>query len=264
MKLSFVILFVSLFAVQGFPQEENLPKPKFYSHMTTSARTIEVERLAFETFPGANNLSPFLYNNLSLGVSRNAQIGVVPAFYLFSFTNHRFNGNFKWNFYDEEGLVFSFGVSHFSLLASDSTGTQKKEIIENDGSVTKNPYLSWTFYSLSSNYFFPESKFSAGLLTSYVVLNTNSAYIQSYADSKGVLPEWAVDLSYAFKPNFYLTSGIGQQRVFLFDVFESERPLSYGITSTFLANRKWLSRVSIGIQLKPEIRRWHFVTSFDI
>lgn len=229
----------------------------FYYHITTPARTIHPGEFAYEPFPGVSGTALFLYNSLSVGITDWLQIGFVPLFALLP--DHRFNANFKVNVVKEKYFQLGVGYSHFSIRLQAGDYIQ-----EENGSRTYHPRADLGFAFFAANYRDPSSRFSWGLNYSYLIPTSNSRLVEKVLrEQTEKKREWALDLSYQYFSNLYITFGIGMLRA---ETFELESPLSfgYGFSATILRDTHWFPRVTSGIHYSPSIDDTKLLISFDL
>jgi hypothetical protein len=229
---------------------------RFYTHLTTQARTLRPGKVAFETFPGGNVYTSFLANSLSVGVFSRFQIGTVPAFYTVKELSHNFN--FKTNFIRRRYFQLGFGFSQFRFRL------QNNEVKELDGSIIKDINVDLNFVFLAANYRAPGSRWSYGYNYSYGETFSNSDAIDKALRAEFKRrTEWATDVSYKLSNIWLTTFGMGEQREDIFEI-KSERLMGYGLSFTYLQPTVWFPRLTYGFHFAPANGKSTFLLSFDI
>jgi hypothetical protein len=229
---------------------------RFYTHITTQARTLRPGKFAFETFPGGNVYTSFLANSLSVGVFNRLQVGTAPAFY--AGEDHVHNFNFKTNYIRRRYFQLGYGFSQFRFRLKNS------EVTELDGLIKKNINIDLNFIFVTTNYRNPGSRWSYGYNFSYGVANSNSAVIDNALQTEFKRrTEWAADLSYKLSDIWLTTFGMGEQREDIFEI-KSERLMGYGLSFTYLQPTVWFPRLTYGVHFAPAKGKSTFLLSFDI
>lgn len=229
---------------------------RFFTHITTQARTLSPGKVAFETFPGANMYTSFLLNSLSVGLTNHIQVGTTPL--LFTSDSHQFNLNLKINPIKKRYFQFGYGVSYFRFDLSESDA-------ENINGVPVNEIdIDLYFAYVAFNYRDPGSKFSFGYNYSRGQTRSNSAAINDALSKEFKRrSEWAFDTSYRYDDRWAVTTGFGEQREELFEI-ASRRIFGFGFSITHLAPRKRFPRITAGLHYSPEAEKTSALLSFDI
>lgn len=229
---------------------------RFSSHLTTPALTLMPGALSFEPFPGASTNTSVLANSLSVGLTPSMQIGFVPLFLVIP--GHRYNVNLKLNVLDRNYFQAGVGYSHFSLHLVDNP-----QIREENGSLTNNPWADLGFVFLALNYKGPDEPWGWGLNYSLINLTSNSALLEKLLREKVRRHEWALDVSYDWRPHWHWTLGFGESRVDTFDV-GSPVTFGYGFSATWhRPDSRFFPKLSLGPHYFPSLNNLRFVFSFD-
>lgn len=234
----------------------NYKVERFYTHLTTQARTAGPGQVLFESFPGSNSNTSFLTNSLSYGIINRLQIGTAPIFY--AIEEHKYNLNFKTNLVKKRYFQLGAGLSSFRFRLKNG------EVQEIDGNIIKDIYVDLNFVFLALNYRDPGSRWSYGYNFSHGEARSNSSIINRGLDMEfKKRSEWALDVGYRISDIWHATFGVGEQREDLFEI-KSSRNVGLGTSMTYLQNTKWLPKITYGINFVPDNSKTTLLISLDV
>ncbi len=218
----------------------------YHPHVTIAAKTVNKGSFSYQLAPGASVTHNVFINSLSYGVFESLEIGTIPIFYFDKI--HRYNYNFKYNFYKSNNLSLSVGFSSISFDLS-------KEY-----SIVDNPPTDYkiNFISFSMNYDIPKTTYYTGFTFNRVSSYANkSAFLNTYE----VNDEWAIDIGKKINNKYSLTLGVGEHKIGI------TRPKnSFGVGASLILTKKfsYFSNLAIGIQYLTDEKSALYLFSADL
>jgi hypothetical protein len=219
---------------------EEAEKLRFTPHITAEAVTRPKGKMAFQRAVGANLNTSLFLSAFTYSVSKRLEIGTVLTYYLFS--EHKFNINFKYNFYRGQEFFWSVGLSTFSseLIAEPGEPPPPKGVLLG---ITALQFLV-NYMPLGSRY-----KFAAN----YNSVSTNLSGFEGDDETYeiGLANEFGLDVSYNFHAPFDLTVGLGWLRQDGVSALE-EVEFGFGSSVRWYRPEKLFSSPTAGLHYSPE------------
>jgi len=211
---------------------------EYYPHATTNPDTLASGSVSFQNTPGANVTSSAFMSSLSIGITRDFEIGTIPLLYFQD--NHQYNFNLKYSLYKNEFSSISLGYTRMAFK-TDEKQTQDRFII--------NLVSLISYVNISKN------------ITLGLTFTRNSSYVEkNIAKSYLTGDEFSLDLAYKIHENYIISTGVGYHQMEL-GVSGTRTIFGFGSSITILRPQKTFSSPSFGLHYLPEKKEFLYLLS---
>jgi len=233
---------VLIFSAVGLGQETSAvdalnQKPVFNAVTTAPARTLPKWKVAFQRSPGANINTTLLANSLSLGVLPRLEVGTAPVFFLSP--QHRYNFNFKVNFWKGDWIDWGYAYSEtrFRMNLQTFYGEENPDLIMHTSSLLVNLHPdAWPFQA------------SLFVANSCGYIDAKDAFVFIYTFQ--CREEAGIDVQIPVRDRSWLTLGHATLREAGLSPYESTA-LGWGAALSTYRPGEFFSRPSVGLYYVP-------------